>query len=233
MTFKRPGYLRAVLIMIVAMAPAVCAQQAPRWSEQELIAAAREIMTTTRYCALITTDARGATHARTMDAFAPEENMIVWLATNPHSQKVIEIRRHPRVTFYYFDRDKQAYVTLYGSARLVNDANEKARHWKAEWKDFYPNKDKDYLLIQVRPLKLEVVNTTKSSATRTPGNRRQLLSSKTARSVGWAERLEPLLTRGPVPRSVTRKHAGALARPLRRAPFTPLTLGPADSSFIL
>ena len=94
-----------------------------------------------------------------MDAFAPDEQMIVWLATNPRSRKVAEIRRNPHVTLYYFDRESQAYVSINGVARLVNDASEKARHWKDEWKAFYPNRDKDYLLIRVSPVKLEVVNT--------------------------------------------------------------------------
>jgi general stress protein 26 len=152
---------RAPIAIVLLMASMGAGQTPPRWSEAELISAAREIMTTARYCALITADARGTTHARTMDAFVPEENMTVWLATNPRSHKVTEIRRHPRVTLYYFDREHQAYVTIEGIAQLVNDRDEKARYWKPEWKDFYPDRDKDYLLIKVRPLKLEVVNTSK------------------------------------------------------------------------
>jgi general stress protein 26 len=133
--------------------------QPAQFSRDQLITAAREIMTTTRYCALITIDARGRPNARTMDAFAPDDNMFVWFGTNPLSRKVAEIRRDPRVTLYYFDRENQAYVTLHGTARLINNPQEKVRHWKDEWKDFYPNRDKDYLLIEVRPLRLEVVNT--------------------------------------------------------------------------
>jgi len=96
-----------------------------------------------------------------MDPLPPDGEMVIWLGTNPHSRKVAEIRRRPHVTLYYFDRESEAYVTIQGIARLVNDANEKSRHWKEEWQAFYPNRDKDYLLIEVRPLKLEVVNTRK------------------------------------------------------------------------
>jgi general stress protein 26 len=135
--------------------------QRPGWSKDQLLAEAREIMTTTRYCALITVDRSGRAQARTMDAFAPDEKMVVWFGTNPLSRKVAEIRRHPRVTLYYFDRENQAYVTIHGTARLVNDPDEKARHWKDDWKAFYPDREKDYLLIEVRPVKLEVVNTKK------------------------------------------------------------------------
>jgi len=152
-TFRMTG----LLACFAAASLSVKAQQT-QFSREKLISTAREIMTTARYCALITTGDQGSTNARTMDAFAPDENMIVWLATNPLSHKVAEIRRSPRVTLYYFDRENQAYVTLHGVARLVNDRNEKARHWKDEWKAFYPDRDKSYLLIEVRPIKLEVVN---------------------------------------------------------------------------
>lgn len=149
----------AVLFLLFFTLPAFAQQ--PRFSRDALISAAREIMTTTRYCALITTGRDGRAHARTMDAFAPEEDMTVWLATNPRSRKVAEIRRNPKVTLYYFDRESAAYVTIYGTARLVNDKGEKARRWKDDWKAFYPDRDTSYLLIKVTPERLEVVNINK------------------------------------------------------------------------
>ena len=159
LNIKRQHLLIALLLCIASLTPSVFGQQPQRRSKDELIAAAREIMTTTRYCALITTDRSGRANARTMDAFSPDENMIVWFGTNPLSRKVSEIRRNPHVTLYYFDRENQAYVSIQGIARLVNDPKEKARHWKDDWKAFYPDRDKSYLLIEVRPVRLEVVNT--------------------------------------------------------------------------
>jgi len=149
-----------LLLCMAALSPGVLAQQ-PRFSRDTLISAAREIMTNTRYCALITTGRNGRAHARTMDAFAPEEDMTVWLATNPRSRKVAEVRRNPKVALYYFDRESAAYVTIYGIARLVNDKGEKAKRWKDDWKTFYPDRDKSYLLIKVTPDRLEVVNVNK------------------------------------------------------------------------
>ncbi len=143
------------LLVIAALVPEVLGQ---RLSKDELIAAAREIMITARYCALITVDSSGRTHARAMDPFPPEADMTVWFGTNSRSRKVREIRRHPRVTLYYFNRDEQAYVMLTGIARLVNDPKEKAKRWKEEWNDYYPDRAKDYLLILVTPERLEVVS---------------------------------------------------------------------------
>jgi general stress protein 26 len=140
----------------------VQSQKTKPLSEEQLIAVAREIMVTARFCALITLDSSGRPHARTLDPFPPDENMVVWLGTNSLSRKVAEIRRNPRVTLYYFDREGQAYVTISAIARLVNDPKEKAKRWKDEWKDFYPHRARDYLLIVVKPEKLEVVNVKKA-----------------------------------------------------------------------
>jgi general stress protein 26 len=147
-----------LLICFASWAPGLRSQvkQALRLDRQSLIANAREIMNTARYCALITVDATGGPHARTMDPFSPAEDMVVWLATNPKSRKVREIRRNQRVTLYYFVSEDQAYVTISGRARIVRDAREKAKHWKDEWKDFYP--DRQYLLLAVKPEKLEVIS---------------------------------------------------------------------------
>jgi general stress protein 26 len=152
---------QAVLLLCFAsITPSVRGQviQPQRFDRQNLIATAREIMKTARYCALITLDSAGRAQARTMDPFPPDENMVVWLGTNPKSRKVAEIRRHHRVTLYYFDSEAQAYVTISGMARIVDDPREKATRWKDEWKAFYPDHEKNYLLIAVIPAKLEVVS---------------------------------------------------------------------------
>ncbi len=157
MAIKRKVSAGVLLLCITAFTPGVFGQQ-PQRSKDELIAAAREIISTARYCALITQSGNGRAHARTMDPFPPDENLVIWFGTNPKSRKVAEIRRHRRVTLYYFDRDSPAYVTITGLARLVNDPAEKASHWKDEWKPFYRNRDQAYLLIAVTPQVLEVVN---------------------------------------------------------------------------
>jgi general stress protein 26 len=124
----------------------------------DLLRAAREIMQAARYCALITVDDTGRSRARTMDAFPPDENMTVWMATNPKTRKVAEVRRDPRVTLYYYDAASQSYVTITGRARLVDDKVEKQKRWKEEWKSFYPDRDASYLLIAVSPEQLEVLS---------------------------------------------------------------------------
>ena len=155
--------LPLLLFSIAATASYSDAQEKDRKDTEraKLIAAAREIMADARYCALITVDANGQAQARTMDPFPAGEDMVVWLGTNPKSRKVSEIRKNPRVVLYYFDQPSQSYVSISGVARIVDDPQEKARHWKDEWKDFYPDREKGYLLIAVTQDKLEVVSVKK------------------------------------------------------------------------
>ena len=121
---------------------------------------AREIMSAANSCALITLDEIGLPTARTMDPFLPENDFTVWLGTNPKSRKVTQIKNNPNVTLYYLDKNVAGYVVLHGVAELVDDQNEKEKHWKIQWEAFYPNKTDGYLLIKVSPKWMEVISTT-------------------------------------------------------------------------
>ena len=127
-------------------------------TDLQLMNAAREIMTSASTCALITLDQEGRSRARAMDAFAPESDFTVWFGTNPKSRKVAQIKNDPRVTLYYLGNDDSGYVLIYGVARIIDDENEKEKRWKDEWEEFYPEKDKGYILIKVSPEWMEVVS---------------------------------------------------------------------------
>ena len=128
------------------------------YEHDTLISAARELMETTRYCALITLDISGYPQARTMDPFPPDEDMVVWLGTNKNSRKVREIRTDSRVTLYYEAANGSGYVVIQGNAYLINDPEIIEKYWKEEWDQFYQNKDSTFTLIKVIPKKLEIIN---------------------------------------------------------------------------
>ena len=146
-----------VTAALLSLAVPGCAS-AQHVSPDSLEQVAREIIAAANYAALITLDAEGHPRARVMDPFPPEEGMTVWLATNPRSRKVEQITADSRVTLYYFDETGLGYVTLMGTARLVNDAEEKARRWKPGWEAFYPDRESSYLLIEVTPQRMEVIS---------------------------------------------------------------------------
>jgi general stress protein 26 len=130
-------------------------------SRTQVIAAAKAIMQEARYCTLITVAPDGQPQARIVDPFAPDSTLTLWIATNALTRKVQEIRGNPRVTLLYFNASTFEYVTVIGTATLDTDPQHKASHWKPEWATMYKdqNRGDDYLLLRVRPLRLEVVST--------------------------------------------------------------------------
>ena len=128
------------------------------YERDSLVATAKEIMETTRYCGLITLDRSGHPQVRTMDPFSPDEDMVVWLGTNINSRKVSEIRNDSRVTLYYEAPDGGGYVVIQGNAHLIDDPEMKKNYWKDEWDLFYPDKNSTFMLIRVIPKKLEIIS---------------------------------------------------------------------------
>jgi general stress protein 26 len=128
------------------------------FARDTLLGAARGIIASARYCALVTLDESGRPRVRTMDPFPPESDMTIWMGTNRKTRKVADIERDSRVTLYYYSPDAVGYVAVTGKARLVDDAEEKATRWKDEWEAFYQDRASEYLLIQVVPERLEVVD---------------------------------------------------------------------------
>ncbi len=129
-------------------------------SRTELLAAAKEMMEAAGYCALVTNGEDGHPQAREIDAFPPEDDLTVWIATKAATRKVGQIRRDPRVTLYYQVPSGAGYVTLLGRAVIVTDPAEKARRWKEAWASFYDDRNRgdDYTLIKVTPFRLEIVS---------------------------------------------------------------------------
>ncbi len=123
-----------------------------------LLAAARDMMAKATYCALITLDASGHPRARTMEASPLDKNMVIWMGTSRVTRKVEEIRNDPRVTLYYAHPDNVGYVTLYGTAKLVDTPEEKEKRWKEEYASYFPKGKAGYILIAVTPESMEIVD---------------------------------------------------------------------------
>jgi general stress protein 26 len=91
-----------------------------------------------------------------MSPFPPEKAWTIWLGTFPTSRKAEQIRKNPNVVVFYYDSDSYSYVNISGTARLINDPELKEKYWKEGWKRFYPDRDKQYILIEVKPNRLEI-----------------------------------------------------------------------------
>ncbi|MEE9408645.1 MAG: pyridoxamine 5'-phosphate oxidase family protein [Polaribacter sp.] len=119
---------------------------------------ANEIMIDAKNCALITVDSLGVATVRAMDPFLPENNFTVFMATNPKSLKVQQIKNNNKVTLYYFDSKSISYVTLQGIATIVNEQDKKEKYWKKEWQNFYKNRTTNYVLIKFVPNKANIIS---------------------------------------------------------------------------
>lgn len=152
---------RGILILLLSINYCAAIAQkstAADTTRQFLLNATREIIKSAGNAALVTQDEKGIPQIRTMDPFEPEPDFTVWMATNPHTRKVQQIKNNPNVTLYYPDKNDKGYVVIHGKAQLVNDQKEKDARWKDEWKNFYSNRTDQYLLIKVTPDYLEVIN---------------------------------------------------------------------------
>ncbi len=150
--------LAALLASGASLADEKAAKPATPPTRDELVSAARKVMTAQTYCALITLDASGRPSIRTMNPFPPEDDLTVWFATNDRSRKVAEMRADPRVTLYYADHAKASgYVSLSGRAVLVDDRAEILKRKRAYWDTSFPGL-KNLVLVKVVPEKLDVLN---------------------------------------------------------------------------
>ena len=155
------GYAARVGMLAAAFALAggerAAAQDAAR-SRDELLAAARRIIAAARFATFVTVDADGRPQARIMDPFEPDSRMVIWLGTHRRSRKVAQVEKDDRVALSYLDAASNAYVTITGRARLVDDAGEKARRFKPEWGAIYADRARDYVLLKVTPERLELIS---------------------------------------------------------------------------
>ena len=148
--------MRKVVIALLFLNIVACSKE--EIIKKDLKEIAREIIISSKNCALITVDSLGVANARAMDPFLPEKDFTVWMATNPKSKKVNEIKANPKVTLYYFDKNNPGYVTIQGIATLVDSQKEKEKFWKEEWKNFYKDRKTNYLLIKFTPSKLNIIS---------------------------------------------------------------------------
>ncbi len=127
-------------------------------NEKEILQEATKIISNAYYASLITIDINGQPRARIVEPFPPENNFIIWMATNPKTRKVAQLKRNNTSTLHYFDKSKLAYVSLMGKTFLINDDTIKNKIWKKGWEKFYPDRKKDYLLLKFVPNTVELIS---------------------------------------------------------------------------
>lgn len=162
MKFKFHRSIHSIFILVILlissslMAQELLVKDRPEISRDSLLTVARTIIDSSPSRTLVTVDEYGKPQARIMSVFPPEENMVIWLGTSTNSRKVKQIKNNPNVMVFYSDPEGGSYVSVAGQARIVDDPEKKAHYWKEGWTRFYPDPEKDYVLIEVTPERLEV-----------------------------------------------------------------------------
>jgi general stress protein 26 len=149
------------VLVILLITPSLMAQELlvkdrPEIPRDSLLKVALTIIESAQSKALITVDEDGKPQARTMSVFPIEEDWVIWLGTSTNSRKIKQIKNNPNVMVFYYDSNGKSYVSVAGQARIVDDPEKKAHYWMDGWTVFYPNPEKDYILIEVTPERLEV-----------------------------------------------------------------------------
>ena len=127
-----------------------------------LLEAARELIAGDTVATLISVDAQGRARARSVDFGGPDADWRFWIATRPSTRKVEQIARRPEVTLHFETDEEGGYVSVMGRARfhrddpsLFEDKNPIAVDLMPTLFPDYPN---GYLLIEIRPVWLEVLS---------------------------------------------------------------------------
>lgn len=157
-SIKNLGILLFLILLLSSMGAAQNKNITPEISRDSMLTVASTIMEGAKCRVLVSVDEEGRPHAREMDPFSPEDGMVIWFATNPGTRKVKQIKNNPNVAVFYYDTKASSYVSINGKAHLINDPAEKEVHWKEYWKRYYPDREKDMILIKVIPDRLELVS---------------------------------------------------------------------------
>jgi general stress protein 26 len=136
------------------------------------------------FCFLITAGENGHAHARLMQPFGAEKDLTIWMGLSPHSRKAREIKINPHVTLAYQHAPEGAYVTLLGTATLVDNLDQRQHYWRDSFFEFWPEgpTGEFYILLKFIPEKIEVMNMARQAAPQPYGLKAIFLTRTPA---GW------------------------------------------------
>ncbi|MBD2166385.1 pyridoxamine 5'-phosphate oxidase family protein [Calothrix membranacea FACHB-236] len=110
-------------------------------------------------CSMLTTvDEDGSLHSRPMDKSSDiQPDGTLWFFTNASSHKVFEIEHRQQVNLSFSSPNQKRYVSVSGSAELVNDRNKMQELWKPELESWFPQglNEPDIALLKVQINKVD------------------------------------------------------------------------------
>ena len=129
------------------------------YSKKNIIDIANSIINDSHSCVFITLDSNNKPTSRLMDPNIYNNDFEIYLVTNPNSRKVSHIRNDNRITLNFSHNDWGSYVSINGTAKLINELDQKKKYWKSDWTPYYKDLNSDCILIKINPKSLEIVST--------------------------------------------------------------------------
>jgi len=116
----------------------------------------RELISHFTTAMLVTHDGISGMRARPMALVEVEDCCILWFISSKESSKTEEIKRDDRVSVIC-QKDQSTYLSIAGSARLVESRAQIESLWQEAFKIWFPRgkNDPNLILIRVEPIQAE------------------------------------------------------------------------------
>jgi general stress protein 26 len=155
---------------------------------EQILLVAKDTIAKVPNCWVVTADQRGGANARVVQPFFSQLDQVGWVVrflTSGSSRKAAEIVSSGRVLLGYQYDPEQAYVTLVGAARIIDDRGYLQDKWRSEWNVFFPKgpSDVDAVIVEVTVERIEMWNLARRIAA-PPNGLRAATLQRTA-SGGW------------------------------------------------
>lgn len=121
-------------------------------TRSESIAKIGELVKDIRVAMLSTMDTRGTVHSRPMATQQAPFDGVLWFITSINSRKIDEIARDSRVNASYASTSSESYISVSGTATVVNDRAKIADFWNPFMKAWFEGPDDP----DIRLLRVEV-----------------------------------------------------------------------------
>lgn len=151
----------------------------------------RELIKDIDVAMLVTETADGSLRSRPMVTQATDVDGDLWFFTDQNAAKVLEIQADRHVNVSYAEPRDQKYISVSGTAHLVNDREKIKQVWNPFAKAWFPEGPEDprLTLIRVQPKIVEYWDSASGMAVNIAGMLKAVTTGKRLNNPGEHEKL--------------------------------------------
>ncbi len=165
-------------------------KQAQATGEMEKVAA---LIKQATIAMMTTLEPDGSMRSRPMATLQMDSAGQLWFFTSISSPKSEEIEQHRKVNLSYANLGAQDYVSISGTAELVQDRAKMRELWSAWVSPWFPGgvEDPDLALLKVTPEEAEYWDSPNSKPRRLLGLAKAMTTGRPGRSLGTNQKVTP------------------------------------------